>query len=102
MNNNNIIIAKDRKNKVIKFTGIEDLHETLKEFRECMSRNGHTGVLSTNDYDEPTEPTAALDRLRGLGRGPPLPTDQRDKTDFVKAMKSWTTSCTAVLCVMGN
>ena len=66
MNTNNIIIAKDRKNRVIKFTGIEDLYDTLRESRECMSRNNHAGVLSTNDYDEPTEPTAALERLRGV------------------------------------
>ena len=79
MNTNNIIIAKDRKNKILKFTGIEDWYDVLKEFRECMSRNNHAGVLSENDYDEPVEPVAALNRLRNNSRIPPLPTDQRDK-----------------------
>ena len=102
MNTNNIIIAKDRKNKILRFTGIEDWYDVLKEFRECMSRNNHAGVLSENDYDEPVEPVAALNRLRNTSRVPPLPTDQRDKTDFVKAMKSWTSSCTAVLCSLIN
>ena len=102
MNNTNIIIARDRKNKILRFTGIEDWYEILREFRECMSRNNHAGVLSGNDYDEPVEPVAALNRLRNMARAPPLPTDQRDKTDFVKAMKIWTNSCTAVLCSLLN
>jgi hypothetical protein len=46
MSNSNIIIAKDRKNKVLKFSGMEDWNEILKEFKECMSRNNHAGVLS--------------------------------------------------------
>ena len=67
-----------------------------------MSRNNHAEVLSGNDYDEPVEPVAALNRLRNMARAPPLPTDQRDKTDFVKAMKFWTNSFTAVLCSLLN
>ena len=102
MNTNNIIVPKDRKNKTIKFTGVEDLHETLKEFKECMSRNKHAGVLANDDYEVPIEPTAALDRLRGVSRHRPLPTDQRDKINYVKAMKSWKNSCTTVLCSLIN
>ena len=102
MNTNDIIIAKDRKKKILRFTGIDDWYDVLKEFLECMSRNNHAGVLSGNDYDEPVEPIAALNRLKNIARAPPLPTDQRDKIDFVKAMKIWTNSCTAVLCSLLN
>ena len=35
MNENNIIIAKNRKNKILSFTGIEDWNEIMKEFKEC-------------------------------------------------------------------
>ena len=52
-NINNIIIAKDRENKTLKYFGIEDWHEILKEFTECMSRYNHSAVLSRYDYDEP-------------------------------------------------
>ena len=62
MNTNNIIIAKDRKNKTLRFSGIEDWHDILKEFKECMSRNNHSGVLSSYDYDEPREPRKASDK----------------------------------------
>ena len=57
MNTNNISVAKDRKNKIVKFTGTEHLREILKEFKECMSRNNHAGVLANIDYEVPTEPT---------------------------------------------
>ena len=46
MSNSNIIIAKDRKNKVLKFSGMEYWNEILKEFEERMSKNNHAGVLS--------------------------------------------------------
>ena len=71
----NIIIARDRNNKILKFSGIEDWNQILKDFKECMKRKGHGRVLAENDYEEPIEPIAALNRLRGLGGAPPLPTD---------------------------
>ncbi len=46
MNNNNIIIAKDRKNKILKFSGIEDWNEILQDFLECMNKYNHGGVLA--------------------------------------------------------
>ena len=98
MSNNNIIIARDRKNKILKFSGIEDWNEILEEFKECMSRNNHGGVMADENYEEPIEPTAALARLRGTGGVPPLATDTRERSDFVKALKVWKTSCVAVLC----
>ena len=88
MSNNNIIIARDRDNKILKFSGIEDWNLMLRDFKECMGRYNHGGVLAENDFEEPIEPTAALARLRGTGGGPPLPTDARDKQDFVKSSKS--------------
>ena len=97
MNTTNIIIAKDRKNKTLKFSGIEDWNEIYKEFKECMSRNNHAGILSEYDYEEPIEPTNAIRRLRGISRSRPKPTDQKDLTDYVKAIKIWTSSCAAVL-----
>ena len=97
MSNNNIIIVKDRKNKTLKFSGMEDWNEILKEFKECMNRNNHAGVLSGYDYDEPIEPIKAIRRLNGRSKSRPKPTDQRDLTDYVKAVKTWTTSCAAVL-----
>ena len=95
MSNNNIITAKDRKNKVLKFSGMEDWNDILKEFKECMSRNNHAGVLSGYEYDEPIEPTSAIRRLNGHSR--PKSTDKRDLADYVKAVKVWTASCAAVL-----
>ena len=81
MNHNDTIIPKDRKNKILKFTGIEDWNEMLTDFKECMSTNNHGGVLADNDYEEPKVQTVALARLRGIGGGAPLPTDERDKCD---------------------
>ena len=95
---NDIIIAKDRNGKVLKFSGIEDWNEMLIDFKECMSRNNHAGVLSNNVYDEPIVPIAALGRLAGTGGLPPLPTDARDVADFKKVIKSWNNSCVIVLC----
>ena len=97
MSTNNVIISKDRKGKISRFSGIEDWNKILKDFKECMSRYNHGGVLSDSDYEEPIEPTAALDRLRGIGVNPPLPTDARDKSDVVKAIKPWDTSCVTVM-----
>ena len=88
MSNNNIIVARDRDNKILKFSGIEDWNLMLRDFKECTGRYNHGGVLANNDYEEPIEPTAAISRLRGTGEAPPLPTDARDKQDFVKAFKS--------------
>ena len=84
MSNSNIIIAKDRDNKILKFSGIEDWNLILRYFKECMGRYNHGGVLADNDFEEPIEPTAALARLRGAEGVPPLPTDARDKSNFVK------------------
>ena len=53
--------------------------------------------LAVNSYEEPIEPTAALSRLRNTVGGPPLPTDSRDISDFVKANKAWNNSCVMVL-----
>ena len=102
MSTNNIIIAKDRKNKTLKFSGMEDWNDILKEFKECMSRNNHSGVLSAYDYDEPKEPTSAIRRINGSSRDRPKPTDQKDINDYVKAMRVWTTSCTSVLSSLLN
>ena len=88
MNNNNIILARDRDNKILEFSGIEYWNLMLRDFKECMGQYNHGGVLSDNDFEEPIEPTAALARLRGTAGVPPLPTDAREKQDFVKAFKS--------------
>ena len=64
MSNNNIIIARDRDNKILKFSGIEDWNLMLRDFKECMGRYNHGGVLADNDYEEPIEPTASIARLR--------------------------------------
>ena len=96
-NINNIIIAKDRKKKTLKFSGIEDWHEILKEFTECMSRYNHSAVLSRYDYDEPVEPARAIRRLTGVSSRRPKPNDQRDLNDYKKAIQTWTASCSAVL-----
>ena len=98
----NIIVARDRNNKILKNSGIENWNKILKDFKECMNRKGHGGVLAENDYEEPIEPVAALNRLRGVGGAPPLPTDQRDKADLVKAIKFWKISCVTVLCSLLN
>ena len=63
-----------------------------------MSRNNHGGVLANEDYEEHIEPTAALARFKGAEGFPLLPTDAREKSDFVKAIKVWKTSCVAELC----
>ena len=97
MSSNNIIIAKNRKNNVLKFSGMEDWNEILKEFKECMNRNNHAGVLSGYDYDEPIEPIKAIRRINGRSKSRPKPTDQRDLSNYIKAVKTWTTSCAAVL-----
>ena len=86
MSNNNIIIARDRKNKILKFSGIEDWNEILEEFKECMTRNNHGGVMADENYEEPIEPTAALSRLRGTAGVPPLTTDAREKTRFCESI----------------
>ena len=67
-----------------------------------MYRKGHGGVLTENDYEEPIETIATLYRLRGIGGAPPLPTDMREKADFVKAIKFWKISCVTVLCSLIN
>jgi hypothetical protein len=97
MSNNNNITAKDRKNKILKFSGMEDWNDISKEFKECMSRNNHAGVLSGYEYDEPKEPTSAIRRLNGDSRIRPKSTDKRDLIDCVKAVKVRTASCAALL-----
>ena len=97
MSDNNIIIAKDRKNKILKFSGIEDWNHILEEFTECMNRNSHAGVLSKDNYFEPNKPTKAIRRLFGRSRHSPKSTDQRDLTDYLKTTKVWTASCAAVM-----
>ena len=77
-----IIIAKDRNGKILKFSGIEDWNRMFKDFKECMGRHNHATILSGNTYEEPTVPHAALARLAGTGGAPPLPNDARDKSDF--------------------
>ena len=76
---------------------MEDWNDILKEFKECMSRNNHAGVLSGYEYDEPIEPTSAIRRLNGNSANRPKSTDKRDLADYVKAVKVWTASCAAVL-----
>jgi hypothetical protein len=97
MSNNNIITANDRKNKILKFSGMEDWNDILKEFKECMSINNHAGVLSGYCSDEPKEPISAIRRLNRHSRSRPKSTDQRDLTDYVKAVKVWTALCAPVL-----
>ena len=96
-NINNIIIAKDRKNKTLKFSGIEDRHDILQEFTECMSRHNHSAVLSRYDYDEPVEPIESIRRLTGMSRTRPQPNDQRDLNDYKKTIQTLNASCSAVM-----
>ena len=70
----------------------------FKNFKECMARHNHAGILSNDANEEPTIPIAALARLAGTGGAPPLPTDARDKSDYLKVNKSWKNSCIIVLC----
>ena len=66
---------------------MKDWNNILKEFKECVGRSNHAGVLSRYDYDAPKEPTRAIRRLNGQSRSRLKTTDQRDLTDFVKAVK---------------
>ncbi len=86
-----IIIAKDRNGNTLKFSGIKNWNRMFKNFKECMGRDNHAAILSNNAYEEPTVPVAALARLAGTGGAPPLPSDARDKSDFLKVivMENW-------------
>ncbi len=88
MNTTNIIIAKNRKNQILKFSGIEDWNEILKEFKKCMSRNNHAGVLSRHDFEEPIEPTCVIRRMRELSRSRIKSSDHKDVSDYRKILKS--------------
>ena len=58
-----ILIAKDREGKKLRFSGIEDWNKMFKNFQECMARHNHAVVLSGDANEEPTIPIAALARL---------------------------------------
>ena len=93
-----ILIAKDREGKELRFCGIENWNKMFKKFKGGMARHNHAAILSDNVNEEPTVPIAALARLAGTGGGPPLPTDARDKSDYLKVMRTWNNSCIIVLC----
>ena len=62
-----------------------------------MSRHNHSAILSRYDYDEPVEPTRAIRRLTGRSRKRPKPNDQKDLSDYKKAIQTWNASCSTVL-----
>ncbi len=92
-----ILITKDRERKKLKFSCIEDRNKMFTNFKKCMERHNHNGILWNNENEVPTAPTAALARLTGAGSATPPPTDARDKYDILKVMKTWNNSCIIIL-----